>query len=247
MNEQKKSPSISIIIPCYNEEKRVPPTIDAIRHWMKKKQEGYEIIIVDDGSADNTINDVKKKAQGTTDIHLLANGTNRGKGYSVRRGVAVAQHDWILIMDADSTIPIAELETFLPYLSQYKIVLGSRLKQGAMVIGQPWHRKIPGRIFSGVTKLLVWGIKDTQCGFKLMERATGQQLFSLMTIDRFAFDVELAYLIKKFHVPFIELPINARYTPESRVSMLRDPPRMLFDTVRILLNEVIGTYEHAKR
>ncbi len=246
MNEQKKSPSMSIVIPCYNEEKRVPPTIDAIRQWMRKRME-YEIIIVDDGSTDRTIMTVKKKAWGKKDIRILANNENRGKGYSVRRGVAAAQRDWILIMDADSTIPITELEKFLPHVPHYSVLLGSRLKQGAMVIGQPWHRKIPGRIFSGMTKLLVRGIQDTQCGFKLVEREMGQRLFSLMTIDRFAFDVEFAYLIKKFQVPWIELPVHARYTPESRVSMLRDPPHMLFDLARISFNEVIGTYEHAKR
>lgn len=231
---------LSIIIPAYNESKRIEGTLKEIALYLKRKAICSEIIIINDGSSDNTqsiLESIKSRLE-TEKISfiILLNEQNRGKGYSVKKGINQAEGEYILFSDADLSTPIEELEKLLPFLeNQHDIALGSRaLKNSQILVAQSWYRERMGKVFNFLVQLLVLkGIKDTQCGFKCFKREAAKKIFSLMETDGFTFDVEVLFLAKRMNLKIIEVPIKWLNSPESRVHPIRDSLAMLKELIRI--------------
>jgi len=226
---------LSIVIPAYNEEKRIKKTLEVIVLFLKKKSYEFEIIIVDDGSKDLTVKKVEEIRGKNPEIKILKNEKNMGKGYSVKRGVLEANGKFIFFTDADLSTPIEELEKFFSEIKNYDIVIGSRAIKGANIaIHEPRYREILGRIFCKFVRFwCVPGFADTQCGAKMFRRDAAKKIFSLQKLSRFAFDVEILYLAKLYNYRVKEIPINWFYSADTRVRTFADGVKMLFDLIKI--------------
>jgi len=223
---------ISIIIPAYNEEKRINKTLETILSYLQKKKYDYELIVVNDGSTDKTkdvVLEFKNKQ-----ITVIDNLKNMGKGYSVKHGFLAATKEWILFSDADLSTPIEELETFFRY-KDYDVIIGSRnLPDSLIVVKQPLLRSTLGKIFPFfVQMLLLPGIRDSQCGFKLFRKDAAKKIAALQTIDGFCFDAEQLYIAKKFGFKIKEVPISWHNDERSKIKIVKDSVRMFVDLVRI--------------
>lgn len=230
--------AVSIVIPAYNEEKRLLKTLEAIAGWAAKNLERTEIIVVDDGSRDRTVEVATEFActvQEPVRFKVIQNGVNRGKGASVRSGILAASEPWILMSDADLSTPIEELEKLAQGVQNAQIAIGSRAAAGARIaVRQPIYRELMGKTFNGLVRTLVTGgISDTQCGFKLFGREVAREIFARARVDRFAFDVELIYLARKLGFTIAEVPVEWHNSPDSTVDPIRDSARMFFDILRI--------------
>ena len=233
---------ISIVIPAYNEEVRLGKTLRHIITHCTQRKYTIEIIIVDDGSTDNTAGVVKEtqKQYPDAEIHHVFYSMNRGKGYAVKQGMLQARYDWILLTDSDLATPIEELDRFLKYL-QYDIIIGSRAVQGAEVVTS-FHKKLLGRIGNMLINMLaVKGVKDTQCGFKLFKKRVAQKLFPLQTIDRFGFDFEILYLAQRYKYTIREIPVHWVNQPGSKVHG-SDYLKTFFELLKIRWNAIKGVY-----
>lgn len=236
---------LSIIIPAYNEEKRVLPTLAKIGAYLSKRGFPYEIIIVDDGSTDNTLHMVKNFACSHNHIAVLANERNSGKGYSVKKGMLSAKGKYIFFTDADLSTPIEEIEKCLPYLTDgYDVVIGSRsLPESDITIHQPWYREKMGKIFNFMVHMvLIQGIVDTQCGFKGFKKEVVKTVFTRCSIDGFSFDVEALYLARKFNFKIKELPIRWENSALSKVNPVRHSLQMFKDLFLIKIKDLKGYY-----
>lgn len=238
-------PFISIIIPAYNEEARIGPTLERIDEYMRSAGVDYEMIVVDDGSTDNTPSVVSDAARRMEGLRLVDNRVNRGKGFSVKNGFLNSSGRLVLFSDADLSTPIEELERFLPEIERgADIVIGSRsLKESNIIKRQPFYRVLMGKTFNKLVRLLtVSGLVDTQCGFKLFRRDSCEPLFKAQRVERFAFDVELLFLAQKKGLQIAELPVKWINSPQSKVHPVRDSLRMASDLLRIRMNYLIGRY-----
>jgi dolichyl-phosphate beta-glucosyltransferase len=236
----------SFIIPAYNEENRLPQTIAKLKAFIEKHDIQHDVIIVDDGSSDQTA------AVDTSGLssRILRYEENRGKGYAVRHGIEHARGDFVLFMDADGATPIAEFEQFISIIREApetKIIIGSRaLASTTKRVMTTWHRKFIGRIFNSIVNfMIVPGIRDTQCGFKLFSRDVAKYLFSKATSDGFSFDVEILFLARKAGYKIVEIPINWSDVPGSKVDLFRDPIRMFSDIISFRIRDLNGHYEHS--
>jgi dolichyl-phosphate beta-glucosyltransferase len=241
---------ISVVIPAYNEEERIGATVLRIKDYLEKKGYEYEIIVVDDGSNDKTAEVVARflpRSQGgLPQIQLLQNKGNKGKGFSVKRGVLNSKGDYILFSDADLSTPIEELDKLLEYIkSGFDIAIGSRgLKESDVQIHQAWHRERMGKIFNLLVRIFVLrGIKDTQCGFKCFSRGVAYKLFPKQLLEGFGFDVEILYLARKKGYSIKEVPVKWYNSPQTRVNALRDSIRMFMELVKIRINDWKGKYQ----
>lgn len=226
---------ISVIIPVYNESKRIVPSLMAIIDYCKKTFNMYEIIIIDDGSTDNT-KEVLSEIVKNNNIKFITYEKNKGKGYAVRQGILVSKGNFILITDADLSTPIEEVEKLLIFCeSCYDVVIGSRwLKESEILIKQPWWREVMGRVFNIIVRsLLKLEFMDTQCGFKLLRGEVGKYLAKRAIIDRFAFDVEILYLSKKEGFKIKEVPVKWLNSKDSKVKPIRDSLNCLIDVIKI--------------
>ncbi len=237
-----KKTSISIVIPAYNEEKRINKTIQLILKYLKKRGFDYEIVVVDDGSKDKTIQTVSQIKE--NNLTILKNIPNRGKGYTVRRGMLEAKKDLILFTDADNSTPIEELDNFLKYINNYDIIIASRnMKESDIKIKQPLIRSTLGKIFPLLVKLIaVKGIKDTQCGFKLFKKEAAKKIFEKQTMERFAFDVEILYIARKYKLNIKELPVVWINDEGSKVDPIKDSISMFLDLLKVKVNDWKGLY-----
>jgi dolichyl-phosphate beta-glucosyltransferase len=244
---------ISIIIPAYNEEKRIQKTLERIFSYMKEKKHDFEIIVVDDGSKDKTVelvelfrkkNSKGKKKADKNRIKILKNIKNKGKGHSVKRGMLSGEKKWLLFSDADLSTPIEEIEKFEKYIDQYLIIIASRnLKESQIKIKQPKIRSTLGKIFPFVVNLFtIRGIKDTQCGFKLFRKDVAEKIFPLQTSKRFAFDVEVLFIAKKHGYKIKEIPVIWINALGSKVDPIKDSISMFFDLIRFRFNSIMGRY-----
>ncbi len=227
---------ISIIIPTYNEEKRIKKTLESILTYVQTKKHDYEIIVVNDGSTDKTkdvVLEFKSKK-----ITVLDNPCNRGKGYSVKQGFLAATKEWVLFSDADLSTPIEELETFFRY-KDYDVIIGSRnLSDSLIVVKQPLIRSTLGKIFPFFVRLLVLpGIYDTQCGFKLFKKDAAKKIAELQNIDGFCFDVEQLVIAKKSGFTIKEVPISWHNDERSKIKIVKDSVRMFWDLLRIKIKK----------
>jgi dolichyl-phosphate beta-glucosyltransferase len=230
---------LSIIIPAFNEEKRITETLSRIESYTKKQGYPYEIIIVDDGSNDNTGEIVRNSSATNVTVRLLQNKKNMGKGYSIKRGMLEAGGEYLLFSDADLSTPIEEIEKLMPWFSRgYDIIIGSRGLPGSNVVRrQPFYREKSGRIFNTLVRLFILkGIEDTQCGFKCFRRETAKQVFKRQTINGFCFDVEVLFIASKLGYRIKEIPIVWYNSTDTKVNILIDPLKMFLDLFRIRFN-----------
>lgn len=214
------TPKLSIIIPCYNEETRLPRSLPVLKEYLDRAGHSYEVLVVDDGSSDGTVRYVEAAAREMPELKLLEYGRNRGKGYAVAYGMRAARGEWLLFSDADLSTPIAELEKFLPYLGQgYDVVIGSRaLPESNREIPQSWWRERLGR-FMNVLIRKTSGLKfvDTQCGFKLFSRRAAHDIFSNVTVETWMFDVEALVIAQKLGYRVVDVPVRWLNSDETRV------------------------------
>ncbi len=240
------SKEISVIIPAYNEEKRIGRSLMRISDYLAGNWE-YEILVVDDGSTDGTTTLVQKVASSCPSVHLIRNAHNRGKGHAVRCGMLSATKRLRLLCDADLSTPIEELRILYPYIKEgYDIVIGSRaLPDSRIEVRQSLPREILGKAFNlGVRFLFDEKIRDTQCGFKLYTER-GSALFRLQQIDGFAFDVETLVLARLLCIPLTEAGVRWRNDPDSRVDMFHTPIQMTGELIRLRRNLSRGLYRHS--
>ncbi|MBM4402455.1 MAG: glycosyltransferase family 2 protein [Candidatus Cloacimonetes bacterium] len=237
---------LSIIIPAYNEEKRIGGTLTAISSFLAKKDFPSEIIVIDDGSTDATAAAVANFQFSIFNFQFLHHEKNLGKGAALKTGILASQGDFVLFADADGSTPIEELDKLLPYLSKkdFDIAIGSRYIKGANIqIKQPWYRRILGRLGNLIIQLfLLPGITDTQCGFKLFKGDIARKLFSKLTIKRFGFDMEILYLAKRKGLKIVETPVTWLDSPRTRLRPIRDAAKTLSELMRIKYNSLTGKY-----
>ncbi|MBI1848474.1 MAG: glycosyltransferase family 2 protein [Candidatus Rokubacteria bacterium] len=224
-----------MVIPAYNEARRVPSYLEEVAAYFEGRGEPHEIIVVDDGSADDTAGAALAVAESHPAIRVLRREVNEGKGGAVRRGMLAARGACRLFTDADGSTPIAELKRLEPHLLVgADVVIGSRgLPDPAVAVVARPHRVLAGRLFTRLVALAgLGGIADTQCGFKVFTAAAAERLFRLLVTTGFAFDVELLLRARAAGLRVVEVPVNWTHRPGSKVGVLRDGPAMLREIVK---------------
>ena len=237
---------LSIIIPAYNEEARLPTTLKCIVHYLEQQECSYELIVVDDGSFDDTVERARLILEPLRAGTVLENGENRGKGYSVRQGVLSSQGKYVLFSDADLSTPIQEVEKLLAFLTKdYDIAIGSRgLRESDIQRHQPWYREGMGKVFNRLARALrLTSFPDTQCGFKCFRGDVARNVFARQRIDHFSFDVEVLFIASYLKYRIKEVPIQWIDEPHSRVHALYDSVMMFKDLLKIRYNAWKGTYD----
>jgi len=235
----------SIIIPAYNESERLTVSLPQIRAFLDAQSMQAEIIVVNDGSKDDTAEVVRRFARLHQDVRLLDNPGNRGKGYSVRNGVLNASGDVILFTDADLSSPIGEATKLLEAIGKgADVAIGSRWLQAELQTErQPWYRQLFGRLFNLALRMIL-GLKyrDTQCGFKAFTREAAHTVFTRQRIERWGFDPELLFLANKFGLRTTEVPVQWAHDHRSKISPLRDGMKMAVEMLSVRWNDVRGLY-----
>jgi dolichyl-phosphate beta-glucosyltransferase len=238
-------PELTVIIPAFNEERRLPSTLESVHQYLSTQEESFEIIIVDDGSLDRTVEIVNDFAKHHEGIRLLSYSPNQGKGYAVRAGIKAAQGELVLIDDADGASPIEELASLKKTISEgADLAIGSRAKpdQTTIVDALPYRRHLGNTFNLFVQSLVLPGIYDTQCGFKLFKRPVAQDIFSISKFNGYAFDVEVLYIATVRGYKIAEVPINWHNVEWSKVHVLIDAPTMLIDVIKIAIKACMGQY-----
>ncbi|MFA7253155.1 MAG: dolichyl-phosphate beta-glucosyltransferase [Patescibacteria group bacterium] len=229
---------LSIIIPVYNEEKRIGKTLSELQEYLSKCKLEYEVIVVDDGSTDQTSFMLYRYK---SFIKILPVWPNRGKGHAIRLGMLMASGQKILFMDADLATPLYEVKKILQISGDYDLVIGSRSDQ--KIAKRERFRSLCAKIFNSVTKVIFpLQIKDTQCGFKLFTNAAAKEIFSRARINRWAFDIEVLFLAKKLGFSIGEQSVAWEEKAGSKVRMFRDASRMIVDLVRIRIYNLFDFY-----
>lgn len=240
---------LSIVIPAFNEERRIGKTLAKMRDYLNQQPYTYEIIVSDDGSTDVTVAVVKIIAEGWNQLSYLTHPNNEGKGAAVKRGVLAATGRYILFCDADNATPLSEIEKFWPHTANYPIIFGSRHVPGANIhVHQLFHRKLLSRASNLLIRFMaVPGVWDTQCGFKLYERNAGKNVFTSVKLKRFGFDIESLVIARELGYQFKEVGINWSNDPDTRVRAGREAIRTLIDLFRIKVNMLKGAYKSVGR
>jgi dolichyl-phosphate beta-glucosyltransferase len=236
-------PFLSIIIPALNEALRLPESLRKIDAFLKQQSYSAEVIVVENGSTDDTVGVVRAFMQTHPYVRLFE-GEPRGKGRAVRRGMLAARGAYRFLCDADLSMPIEEVNKFLPpALEGYDVVIGSREAKGARRYNEPWHRHVMGRVNNWIIKLLaVRGFEDTQCGFKAFTAHAAEDLFGVSVINGIGFDVEILFLAKQRGYRIAEVPINWYFDPDSRMRLVKDSLGILREIFAIRRNWRDGLY-----
>ena len=236
--------SLSIVVPAFNEEARLGSTLTELCGYLNTRPWDWEVRVVDDGSADGT-GEVAAQAAATEPRIVLQREPHRGKGGAVKAGLTAAPGEYRFICDADLSMPVAELPRFLPpTLTDFEVAIGSREGHGARRIGEPIVRHLAGRVFNfAVQQLMVGGLNDTQCGFKMFTRRAVEAIFPLVTIDGWAFDIEVLFIARQRGLRIVEVPIEWHYRRESQLSLLRDGARMFGELLSIRARARRGEYD----
>jgi glycosyltransferase involved in cell wall biosynthesis len=238
--------SISIVIPAYNEEQRLPSTLDSILAYLADRDpSSLEVLIVDDGSTDGTVALVERYIAQDARIRLLRNPGNRGKGYSVRQGMLAAVNEWVLFTDADLSAPIEDLATLIAaaHRQNADIAIGSRAVDRSLVgVHQSFFRELSGRVFNLVMRVATGlPFRDTQCGFKLYRRAAAQAVFSRQLLDGFSFDVEDLVIAKQLGLRAVEVAVHWNNVEGTTVGTMQGV-KSFADLLRIRMNQLKGCY-----
>ncbi len=239
-------PFLSIVVPAYNEALRIGSTLEKIGRYLESKTFVTELIVVDDGSTDSTPDVLREAAAHSPSIRVFRNDPNRGKGFSVRRGVLEARGQCVLFTDADLSAPIEEADKLLAALESAgaDAAVGSRaLRRELIGIHQPWLRETGGRFFNVIVRLFTGlKIRDTQCGLKLFRRDRTRLAFELQHAEGFGFDPELLFLIERLGGKVVEVPVRWDDNPATKVHFLRDATRMLLGLVVLRWRAWTGGY-----
>lgn len=238
------NPFLSIIIPAYNEEKRLPSTLEQVFHFLGKQSFRSDVVVVENGSTDKTFDIAQKFADQHENLRVIHN-EERGKGGAVQRGVLEARGEYVFICDADLSMPVGEISKFLPpALTDFDIAIGSREAPGAVRYNEPYYRHLTGRVFNMLIRFMVLpDLQDTQCGFKCLRARVARDIFPFQTLTGWAFDVELLYIARQHGYRILEIPIDWYFNADSKVRVLRDSWRMFIDLLVIRRNARRGLYD----
>jgi glycosyltransferase involved in cell wall biosynthesis len=238
-------PKLSVVIPVYNEEKRLPPSLKERYEYLSAQNFDWEILIVSDGSTDNTVKLVQEFIINHKNVRLIDNQKNQGKGAVVKQGMLAARGDWRLFIDADNSTPIKEIERFWPYTDQYEIIIGSRYIKGSLIKEkQTVLRRLISRLGNLASRILLLpGIADTQCGFKLFSAQACGKIFPKQTFMRWSFDLEILSIAKKMGYKIKEVPVIWEDAAGSKIQGgLKVAFRSFSDLLKIKWNLIKGKY-----
>jgi glycosyltransferase involved in cell wall biosynthesis len=244
----RAEPELSIVIPAFNEELRLPETLSLISSYIRGSNRETEVIVIDDGSTDRTADVAQSFRDEIRHLRVVANSTNRGKGYSVRNGMMEASGRIVLFTDADLSAPIEETDKLLAALADHDVAIGSRaLNRSLISVRQSAFREYAGMIFNFIVRAtLRLPFVDTQCGFKAFRREPCRIIFQQQRIERFGFDPELLYLARHHGLRSAEIPVRWAHSPATKVSMLRDSVQMFLDVFIIRWNSLLGRYPRSE-
>ncbi len=238
-------PRISVIIPAYNEGRRIAPTVRDIVAFLGNNGYAYEVIVVDDGSTDSTYDVVRHIQREVPQLSIVRHPVNLGKGCAVKSGFLAARGEFVFFTDADHSTPIEELPKLMARANEGSdIVIASRaLPQSVIAIPQGWQRRQMGRAFNWLVRaLVIGGIHDTQCGFKCFRRERCAGIFAVQRLRGFSFDVEILFIARTLGLTIAEVPVLWRNSADTRVHSLKDSLRMFRDLLRIRFNSLRGKY-----
>ncbi|HEY3116270.1 MAG TPA: dolichyl-phosphate beta-glucosyltransferase [Chloroflexota bacterium] len=248
MSEGSSSPrgqvELSVIIPAFNEEQRLPAAIPSLEAHLDQLNLSAEVLIIENGSTDRTFEVADGFAANSSRVRAL-HLPERGKGRAARHGMLAATGKWLVLCDADFSMPVEYIERLVAALQGgADVAIASREVAGAVRIGEPWHRHAMGRVFNALVRwLMLPGIQDSQCGFKAFRREAAQDLFAHETIDGWTFDVEVLYMARRRGYRIVEVPIPWRYDASSRVQPVRDTIGMLRELLMLRWRAARGAYE----
>ena len=255
MSSQGKTPFLSIIIPAYNEELRLPPTLARVAAFLRTQSYTAEVLVVENGSTDNTAGAVNQfmcehlQPDDPFTLHLLQ--SSPGKGAAVKHGMLHAKGDYRIMSDADLSVPIEDVPKFLPptlAAGSFDIAIASREVAGAVRHDEPGYRHVMGRVFNTLVRVMaVPQIQDTQCGFKCFTQEAAQLVFPLQRIDGWGFDVEVLHIAACHRLRMVEIPANWYYGVNSRVRPIHDTLNMVKELLKIRANSRRGYYEKRAR
>ena len=247
---------LSIVIPAYNEETRIGRSLDDVLEFLKSQTYRAEVIVVDDGSSDETAKRVSERASryhdAGHDLRVLTNTPNHGKGYSVKRGLTEASGEIVMFSDADLSSPITEAPKLIDPIAAGRadVTLGSRaLNRELIGVHQPRMRELGGAVFNLCMRIITGlKFKDTQCGFKAFRREAALSVFALQQIERFGFDPEVLYIAKKQGNRLLEVPVVWNHCEggelQNKLNYIRDSIDMFADLIRIRFNDLAGRYKN---
>lgn len=235
-----QTPFLSVIIPAFNEEQRLPKTLEQVLAYLQDQAYVSEILVIENASQDNTYQVAKQFAQDHNSAELpiqVIREPDRGKGHAVKRGIYAASGEYRFMCDADLSMPVTEINRFFPpELEDFDISIASREAPGAVRYNEPAYRHFVGRIFNTLIRVLALpGLNDTQCGFKCFKAVIAEDLFRELNITGWSFDVEILYLAHRRGHRIVEIPIPWYYNPDSHISVVKDSFQMAFDIFRIRL------------
>ena len=237
------SPFLSIIIPAYNEEVRLPSTLAQVRDFIQRQPFASEVIVVENGSTDGTLGIAQAFASEGAHFKVI-HEERKGKGLAVKRGMLEASGDCRFMCDADLSMPVDEISRFLPpLLEDFEVAIGSREAAGAQRFNEPVYRHLGGRAINLVIRTLALpGLQDTQCGFKCFRGEVAIELFNSLSLNGWSFDVEILYLARLRGCRIVEIPIPWYFNPQSKLSLVSDTVRMVSDILKIRRNARCGVY-----
>ena len=236
---------LSVVVPCYNEEKRFQKGLRHYWLYLSKQKYPWELIFVNDGSKDNTLKLMQASAKGKSSVKVISYNKNHGKGHAIVQGIKNAKGKYILFTDLDHSVPVDTIESFFKYFGKgYQVVIGSRRVKGAnILVHQHPLRELLGRGFTFLVRLLIdWKIKDATCGFKAFEKSVAGKIFNKITIYDWAFDAEILFICKKLKIQLIQAPVTWSDVRGTQVRLQKDIIRSLFGLVKIRLNGLQGEY-----
>ncbi len=242
-NKPTPSPYLSIVVPAYNEEARLPTSLQEIAGFVASKPFPVEVIVVDNNSTDRTGAIIEEFAAKYDFVRGIFEGI-QGKGAAVRTGMLAARGEFRFICDADLSMPIEEVDKFLPpQIEAFDIVIASREIAGAVRYNEPWYRHLMGRVFNTIVRVFaVPGLQDTQCGFKMFRSDVAEALFPLQTMNGWSFDVEILYAARCWGYRIVEVPIHWYYKDNTRIHPIRDSINMFIEVFKIRRNGLRGLY-----
>ena len=237
-------PLLSIIIPAHNEENRLPRSLEQVFAFLARQSYEAEVLVVENGSSDRTLEIAQGYAEKHKNLRVLREA-GTGKGLAVRRGMLEARGEYRFMCDADLSMPIEEVNKFLPPArSDFDVAIGSREVPGAVRYNEPFYRLTGGRLINfAIRVLMLPGLQDTQCGFKCFRAAAAEQLFHYQTLNGWSFDIEILFIAYRLGYRIIEIPVDWYYRPESKINAVRDALRMISDIFLIRTNARRGRYD----